>query len=168
MSNKNAYRMIACPDGPFGGMVKCKQHFKFSLDMENTQEVGYVTEKLFTGLLGGVVPVYFGAPDIGKYINLKRIIRCFVTPDRISKVREQMALKIPTQPGEVSLKEFGQIMEPELEECHQKVLSADVESILKEPVYADPSICERKGKYLNWNITAQFKAFFAQKKSSGQ
>ena len=33
--------------------------------MENTQELGYVSEKLFAGVLAETVPVYFGAPDVG-------------------------------------------------------------------------------------------------------
>lgn len=42
-------------------------HYKFVLSMENVQISNYVTEKLFMALEAGVVPIYFGAPDVEKF-----------------------------------------------------------------------------------------------------
>lgn len=69
-------------------MTRCKSKFRFSLDMENSQINGYVTEKIFTGLLAGVVPVYYGAPDIGKYVNANRFIHCKISDDKIKQFRK--------------------------------------------------------------------------------
>jgi len=38
------------------------------LAFENTRENDYVTEKIWHGYLSGTVPVYWGAPNIDKYL----------------------------------------------------------------------------------------------------
>lgn len=40
-----------------------------SLAIENTEAPGYVTEKILTALEAGSVPLYFGAPDVGRFFN---------------------------------------------------------------------------------------------------
>lgn len=43
--------------------------YKFSICYENARDIpGYVTEKIFDALFAGSVPVYWGAPDIEKYV----------------------------------------------------------------------------------------------------
>ena len=69
-------------------MSRCKRRYKFSMDMENFSDEGYVTEKIFTGLLANTVPIYFGAPDIGRYINPKRILICSIPKARIHELRK--------------------------------------------------------------------------------
>lgn len=65
----------------YGGSVGDKsavlQKFKFSLCFENIKNTpGYVTEKIFDCMAAGCVPVYWGAPDIEKYIPQTCFIRC--------------------------------------------------------------------------------------------
>jgi hypothetical protein len=43
-------------------------HSLFYLALENTEEPGYVTEKLWDALAYGAVPVYFGAPDVAELL----------------------------------------------------------------------------------------------------
>ena len=40
------------------------RRYKFYLAFENTNEPGYVTEKVYDALDAGVIPVYLGAPDV--------------------------------------------------------------------------------------------------------
>jgi len=42
--------------------------YKFALAIENTRFPGYVSEKLFDCLFAGSIPVYAGAPDVGRYV----------------------------------------------------------------------------------------------------
>ena len=42
--------------------------------MENSRGGDYVTEKITHGLLSGVVPIYWGATNVGKYFNTERFI----------------------------------------------------------------------------------------------
>ncbi|CAI5474159.1 unnamed protein product [Closterium sp. Yama58-4] len=44
-----------------------KSHYKFDLAVENTVTPNYVTEKFYSALEAGTVPVYFGAPDIASF-----------------------------------------------------------------------------------------------------
>ena len=57
----------------YKGMVKDKlsvlSKYKFSICYENQCNIkGYITEKIFDCFFAGVVPVYWGAQDITKYI----------------------------------------------------------------------------------------------------
>lgn len=42
--------------------------YRFALAFENARFAGYVSEKLFDCFFAGVVPVYLGAPDIGRHV----------------------------------------------------------------------------------------------------
>jgi hypothetical protein len=48
--------------------------FKFIVTMENSQQENYITEKVLQGLFAENVPIYWGSPNIGNYINPKRIV----------------------------------------------------------------------------------------------
>lgn len=48
--------------------LRALARFKFTLCLENTAFLGYVTEKVFDALRAGSVPVYEGAPDIARYV----------------------------------------------------------------------------------------------------
>jgi hypothetical protein len=48
--------------------------FKFVIAFENKAIEGYVSEKVINPIFSGCIPVYWGAPDVSKYINPKRII----------------------------------------------------------------------------------------------
>jgi len=51
------------PPPPVTNAARTIEKYKFFLAFENTIMPGYVTEKLFTVLNMGIVPVYLGAPD---------------------------------------------------------------------------------------------------------
>ena len=58
----------------YRGVVKNKwdvmPRYRFSLCYENVRdEPGYVTEKIFDSLRCGCVPIYWGAPNIGDYVD---------------------------------------------------------------------------------------------------
>lgn len=43
-------------------------NYRFAVCFENTAWDGYVTEKIFDGLLAGAIPIYLGAPDIAELV----------------------------------------------------------------------------------------------------
>jgi hypothetical protein len=49
-------------------------NYKFIITMENNERHTLITEKIFHGLFAKTVPVYWGSPNIGTYINPKRFI----------------------------------------------------------------------------------------------
>ena len=42
--------------------------YPFILTAENSDEPGYVTEKVYQGLEAGSVPIYLGAPDVDRFV----------------------------------------------------------------------------------------------------
>lgn len=50
------------------------KQFKFILAFENSIDETYITEKVFHGLLSGIIPIYYGSKNITDYINKERII----------------------------------------------------------------------------------------------
>jgi len=69
--NRQLPSEIQDPDQPANLRSKRKREFmrkyKFVLAFENNILDGYVSEKYWEALQEGVVPIYFGAPDIDKY-----------------------------------------------------------------------------------------------------
>ena len=64
---------LARPAISYRGKVESKfavlQNYKFAICFENAHSIpGYVTEKIFDCLNAGCVPVYWGAPDINKFV----------------------------------------------------------------------------------------------------
>ena len=50
-------------------------HYKFAIAFENTKNVnGYITEKIFDCLTGGIVPIYYGAENITDHVSTD----CFI------------------------------------------------------------------------------------------
>ncbi|NJL83920.1 MAG: hypothetical protein HC890_15080 [Chloroflexaceae bacterium] len=48
--------------------IEVIRNYRFLLCFENSRDDGYVTEKIFSALFAGVVPIYFGACDVSNYI----------------------------------------------------------------------------------------------------
>jgi len=65
--------------------IKTFSKFKFVISFENRRLNGYLTEKIINALLGGAIPIYFGAPDIGNFLNPKRFIHCDVDTTEVLK-----------------------------------------------------------------------------------
>lgn len=56
-------------------LLNLYSQYKFIVCFENSHTDGYITEKLFNVFLSGSIPIYNGAPDVGKYINVDAMIR---------------------------------------------------------------------------------------------
>jgi hypothetical protein len=54
---------------PLKDKMALLKEFRFNLAFENTSSTGYVTEKLVEPLLAGCIPIYWGAPDVGREFN---------------------------------------------------------------------------------------------------
>ncbi|CAI7904820.1 unnamed protein product [Closterium sp. NIES-53] len=71
-TNREAALYPACSHAYLGDQLQevahcVKSHYKFDLAIENTRAPNYVTEKFYSALEAGTVPVYFGAPDIASF-----------------------------------------------------------------------------------------------------
>ena len=65
--------------------------YKYSIVIENVREPDYFTEKLLDCFLCGTIPIYWGAPNIGDYFDLKGIIVC-ETKEQVQKIIEVLLL----------------------------------------------------------------------------
>ncbi len=55
--------------GPVDDKISVLKNYKYSICYENTRDMkGYISEKIFDCFAAGVVPVYWGASNIGDYI----------------------------------------------------------------------------------------------------
>ncbi|WP_299641189.1 glycosyltransferase family 10 [Devosia sp.] len=50
--------------------------YRYSIVIENSRERGYFTEKLIDALLCETVPIYWGAPDIAEFFDVRGMIAC--------------------------------------------------------------------------------------------
>ena len=65
--------------------VPALQPYQFSIIIENTRAHGYFSEKLIDCLLTWTVPIYWGAPDIGRYFRGGGLIE-FETLDELASI----------------------------------------------------------------------------------
>lgn len=71
--------------------IGIKSNYKFSIAFENATCKGYLTEKILTSLQAHTIPIYWGDPEVTKFINPKCFINCHdykSFDDVVEKVRE--------------------------------------------------------------------------------
>jgi hypothetical protein len=62
-------KQYACYRGIVPAKVDCLKNYRFSICYENTRDLpGYLTEKIFDCMIAGCVPVYWGDPEVTRYI----------------------------------------------------------------------------------------------------
>lgn len=152
---KPCTRITDCGGNPYVAF-KCMVGYKFHITMENTLVDGYITEKLFNGALGGGIPVYFGATDIGNYVNTKSLIHCTIKRDIIEEMRSFYPRRgrprpflfnhTSTWPTDSELLEWADgYLRPQLEPCIKRVIELDnndeeYKKVLSEPFITDDGI----------------------------
>ncbi|MEM9342634.1 MAG: GNAT family N-acetyltransferase [Pseudomonadota bacterium] len=67
--------------------------YHFSVIIENSQEPGYITEKLLDACLCRTIPLYWGAPDVGDYLDPSGMVICD------SEAALMTALRAPPDPA---------------------------------------------------------------------
>ncbi|HSX37230.1 MAG TPA: glycosyltransferase family 10 [Chlamydiales bacterium] len=60
--------------GVISDKMEVLKYYRFAIAYENSVEPGYITEKLWDCFAAGVVPIYWGAPNIVDYVPLD----CFI------------------------------------------------------------------------------------------
>jgi hypothetical protein len=70
-------------------LINFYKQFKFVICMENEQQDYYITEKVINGFRAGVIPIYWGSPNISKYFNSRRFL-CIENEESIENVIDKM------------------------------------------------------------------------------
>jgi len=71
---KNRKALMSIYKGPCDSKFEVLSQYKFCLCFENMNMDGYMTEKLFDCLYVGVIPLYWGAHDVGRWVPEKAYI----------------------------------------------------------------------------------------------
>eukprot|EP00804_Cyclotella_cryptica_P011163 CCRYP_007702-RE/>CCRYP_007702-RE protein AED:0.04 eAED:0.04 QI:3750/1/1/1/0.71/0.62/8/190/1362 len=152
---KACERITGCPGNPYTS-YKCFVG-KFHITMENSAVDGYISEKLFNGALGTGIPIYFGASDVGSYINPKSVVLCNVSrsvieemrafyPRAPQKSRTFLFNRTSFWPTEQELLKWAdRYLRRHLEPCVKKVIELDANDsafreVLNEPFITNPDI----------------------------
>lgn len=61
-------------------------NYMFSIAIENSQEINYISEKLIDCFLQKVVPVYWGAPNVDEFFDVNGIIYCQSLDELLSRI----------------------------------------------------------------------------------
>lgn len=85
-------------------LINFYRQFKFVICMENEQQDYYITEKIINGFRAGIIPIYWGSPNISNYFNPSRFL-CVENEesidliiDRILNMTDDEYLKIVNEP----------------------------------------------------------------------
>ena len=107
-------------------MKEFYQRGKFAITMENSYRPYYITEKIVNGLRSGVVPVYWGTPNVSEFFNPKRFLqlKSDATEEDITAIIERM--KTMTDEEYLSM-----IREPNMIRSMEDVIDEISESIRK-------------------------------------
>lgn len=115
------------------------QPYKFTINFENSYEEGYITEKIMDGIQARTIPIYFGAPDIEKWINPARFINCNFNPHAKISLKESLA-KVPKEEFESLINDVKNTYRKELEECVEQVKRVDQDPDLYRQMVQAPAL----------------------------
>lgn len=73
---------------PFAAKAEGLASYRYSLVIENVRERNYFTEKLLDAILCRTVPIYWGCPNIGDFLDTEGMILCEGEEDMKRAVRE--------------------------------------------------------------------------------
>tara|TARA_R110000796_G_scaffold251277_1_gene382292 strand:- start:3615 stop:5264 length:1650 start_codon:yes stop_codon:yes gene_type:complete len=73
------------------GKIEGLKDYRFSISIENEFKDNWATEKISDCFLTGVIPIYYGCPNIGDYFDIEGIIT-FQTNDELDSIIEDIKL----------------------------------------------------------------------------
>mmetsp|Transcript_22972 Transcript_22972/g.32027 ORF Transcript_22972/g.32027 Transcript_22972/m.32027 type:complete len:128 (+) Transcript_22972:294-677(+) len=89
-------------------------------------------------LLAGIVPIYFGAPDIRKYLNEKRFIFCDVDASKVMAYPFPYGKNKATEDPEPLIQFVKDTIGDKLRECVEKVKRVDQDDDLYHQMVTEP------------------------------
>jgi hypothetical protein len=74
---------------PLANKVDGLKDFYFSIIIENSKQLNYITEKIIDCLTVGTIPIYWGCPNIAEFFNIEGFI-CFSSIDELDSILESL------------------------------------------------------------------------------
>ena len=66
--------------------------YMFQIAIENAQRINYFSEKIYDCFATGTVPIYWGAPNIGDYFDMRGVL-VFNTPDELKDILNSLSVE---------------------------------------------------------------------------
>ena len=76
---------------PIKGKIEGLKDYKFSIAIENSYANNECSEKISDCFLTGVIPIYYGAPNIGEYFDINGIF-VFNTKEELENIVKDITL----------------------------------------------------------------------------
>lgn len=76
---------------PFGAKAEGLARFRYSVVIENVRETNYFSEKLVDAVLCDTVPIYWGCPNIGDFMDTRGMMICANEDEMRAAVRSACA-----------------------------------------------------------------------------
>ena len=125
------------------------------MNVPHQNEILFLSQ--LSGALGGGIPIYFGANDVGKYVNQKSFIHCNVSREVIDEMRSFYPRRPRPRPflfkknstawptDEELISWADGYLRPQLEPCVKKVIELDNNDedylgVLREPFILNKDI----------------------------
>ena len=140
----------------------CKSKFLFDIEMENTSEKGYTSEKLLVGIMAGAIPIYWGDLDYNTantVFNPKRYIRCEFNRTAV-RILDNEVHKLRKRGDQLKLHQWAvEKLNPLMEPCVDKVRQISMNVELQKKILSERGlqrwVCNQKipNGYTVSNIT---------------
>jgi glycosyltransferase involved in cell wall biosynthesis len=88
---KDKLNMFGVGFNEIKGKIVGLEDYRFSIAIENENKDNWATEKISDCFLTGVIPIYYGCPNIGDYFDIDGIIT-FQTKDELEKIIKDITL----------------------------------------------------------------------------
>jgi len=137
--------------------VQTYKRYKFVITFENRQLKGYLTEKIMNALLAGVIPIYFGAPDVAKYLNPKRFVFCDVDAAEVLDYRFPDGKQAAENNPEPLINFVKDTIGDKLRECVDRVREIDQNDDLYYQMISEPILPDNRleGSKFDVNVVMQ-------------
>ena len=142
--------------GDTDGPTELFKPFKFVITMENRKNPGYFTEKALNGILADSIPIYWGAPDVDKIVNVKRMVVCDPSEDLLDTLRSKPRVTNDDE-FEARVEEGVAMFRDALKPCIDEIIRLDQDdnayaAKLEEPVLLDNRL---EGSYFDYHRYAR-------------
>jgi hypothetical protein len=131
--------------------TKCKEGHLFDIEMENTSEPGYTSEKLVVGMMSGTIPIYWGDTDyatMDTIFNKDRYIRCEVDRKAVRNMTAEV-VKLRNDGDQLklhkwALEKIGPLVAPCVDKVEQVMKSKTLQRAMLGERGLKPWVCAQK------------------------
>lgn len=142
------------------GAIEVLNNFKFAIVFENSNNIGYITEKLLNGYASKSLPIYFGGgfEAVDTYFNLNSFVYCDlpynITSEKgLEKSKNQYCTKEKIKDKKLCESNFRiyyyDLVSPFYDKCVKKIIKIDNDDKLYDQMLSEPLLKFKKNNITN-------------------